>query len=433
MILKNSTYISLLLLFIAQASAQVDSIVQKGANTKIYSNGEVSELVYIEQGLIEKENSIGENLSNSDVLKSTNEIVLNTSDSLKFVDEVILDTSDSLKPVNEVVLNTSDSVKYVKDTIVIPSPLTDAKDETITTVVSSSPDSINNILKLVPPQPIPDFNSVSDTNKINYKRLSVVVGGVSLFYLGAYYFVFKKGWWEDSGSNFTFENDFKYAKNMDKAGHFFSGVLMGETFYNLLRWSNVKERPAYLIAGGCAFLSHLAIDIKDGYSPGWGFSKWDVIAGTVGGFWPFFKSTKAGSFVDFKYSYWVNTTTYYNKEGHTFGGGVPTDDYENQTVWLSLKVNNILSNMGNAEKYWPDFLGLAVGLSVDDKIVYNMSQDDAKYELYVALDFDWEGAIKPKTILGQKLISYVNYIKLPAPTLQVFPKVKMHWAYPIIF
>ena len=35
-----------------------------------------------------------------------------------------------------------------------------------------------------------------------------------------------------------------------------------------------------------AFATHVAIDVKDGFAPKWGFSVFDVLSGTLGGFLP---------------------------------------------------------------------------------------------------------------------------------------------------
>ena len=105
----------------------------------------------------------------------------------------------------------------------------------------------------------------------------------------AYIFVFSKGWWDDERSHFHFENDFEYSLNLDKLGHFAAGVILGETFYEGYRWAGLSEFQSYLFAGLSAMTTHIAIDVKDGYSPRWGFSVFDVLSGTLGGFFARFR------------------------------------------------------------------------------------------------------------------------------------------------
>lgn len=277
----------------------------------------------------------------------------------------------------------------------------------------------------------PDSSVVArpDTSEIKPIRLAGVASLATVSFIGSYYLVLKEGWWDSSGNDFHFENDFEYAKNIDKAGHFFSGVLLAEGFYDGFRWSGVSEFNSYLLAGSMASLTHVGIDVKDGFSPGWGYSVFDVLSGSLGGFYPMAKRyVPAFQYIDYKFSYWVNSTAYWDQPGdHT---GVFTDDYCNQTHWLSFKVNKLLPRA--VEPYWPDVLAFAAGVSVQDTLFKGgAGVKAAKREVFVGLDWDLEGLVKPKTPFAKRVVRYLNYIKLPAPTLQVYPERKMYWTYPI--
>jgi hypothetical protein len=271
-------------------------------------------------------------------------------------------------------------------------------------------------------------NNDPNPTKIIPWRLALVSSGVSLTYIGAYWVIFRNGWWKDSGNTFHFANDFEYALNLDKGGHFFSGILMGEVFYDGLRWSGMEELPAHWWASSFAALSHVGIDIKDGYAPEWGFSVWDVIAGTAGGFWPMFKRySRFGPYLDFKGSYWYNSTEYWRSTTHVSDIPVATDDYVNQTYWLSLKVQKLLPN--SMQKYWPAFIAFTAGLSITEP-VYN---GERKYEVFIGPDWDLEGLFAPKSYEAKRIVRYLNYIHFPMPALQVYPHRAIHWVYPIRF
>lgn len=269
----------------------------------------------------------------------------------------------------------------------------------------------------------------SDSSQIHPWRLAGVASLATVSFVGSYYLVLKEGWWDSTGNHFHFENDFEYAKNIDKAGHFFSGVLLGEGFYDGFRWSGMSEFNAYLLAGSMAGLTHVGIDVKDGFSPQWGYSPFDVLSGTLGGFYPMAKRyIPAFQYIDYKFSYWVNSDAYWDQQGDH--AGVFTDDYCNQTHWLSFKVNKMLPRA--AEPYWPDFVAVAAGVSVQDTIFKGSAGiKAAKREVFVGLDWDLEGAIKPKSYFAKRVVRYLNYIKLPAPTLQVYPYRRVLWVYPI--
>lgn len=255
------------------------------------------------------------------------------------------------------------------------------------------------------------------------------VGGVAsltlIAYGAAYWLVFEKGWWDDERSHFHFENDFDYALNLDKLGHFAAGVMLGESFYEGYRWAGATEFQSYLFAGLSAMMTHVAIDVKDGYSPEWGFSIFDVLSGTIGGFYPMAERyIPLFKYVDLKWSYWINTKAYYRQSDT----GIFTDDYCNQTFWASFKPYRLLP--AAARQYYPSWLAIAAGLSIDEKVF--TKEPHPRREVYIALDYDLE-AFRPQSRLARTIVKYLNYFKLPAPTIQVYPEFHWFLLYPIKF
>lgn len=250
-------------------------------------------------------------------------------------------------------------------------------------------------------------------------------------YGAAYGLVFAKGWWDEEGSHFHFENDFEYAKNLDKAGHFMAGYLVAEVFYQGYYLSGLTEFQSYAAAAISAMATHVAIDVKDGYSPEWGFSIFDVLSGTLGGLYPMAKRyIPAFNYIDIKWSYWINSRAYY-RDSDT---GVFTDDYCNETFWLSFKIHRMLP--AAARKYYPAWLALAAGWSIDEGVFQkdeNGKRKKGHHEFYIALDYDMEGIFKPHERWARNLVRFINVIKLPAPTIQVYPDVKFFLLYPIKF
>lgn len=259
-----------------------------------------------------------------------------------------------------------------------------------------------------------------------------MVGSAALAsYAAAYVFVFAKGWWDNDSSHFHFENDFDYALNLDKFGHFAAGVVLAESFYEGYRWAGLSEFKSYLFAGLSAMATHIAIDVKDGYSPAWGFSIFDVLSGTLGGFLPMAERyVPVFKYVDLKWSYWINSTYYYDKSTHR-GDAVFTDDYVNQTFWASFKPYRLLPSA--VQKYYPSWLAFAVGMSIDETAMnFHAPEKDRHREVYLAFDYDLE-AFRPQSRLARTLIKYLNYFKLPAPAIQVYPECNWYLLYPIKF
>ena len=271
-------------------------------------------------------------------------------------------------------------------------------------------------------------DSVDIQPEIKPWRLAGVASFTLVAYGAAYGFVLKKGWWGDKGQDFHFETDFDYALNLDKLGHFAAGVAIGEIFYEGYRWAGASEFQSYLFAGLTALSTHIAIDIKDGFAPTWGFSIFDVLSGGLGGFLPMAERyVPLFKYIDLKWSYWINSNAYYDSN-HAATGGVFTDDYVNQTFWLSVKPYRLLPE--SARKYYPSWLAIAVGLSIDEKVF--TKEPHPRREVYVALDYDLE-AFRPQSRFARFAIKMLNYFKLPAPTIQVYPEFHWYLLYPIKF
>jgi hypothetical protein len=277
-----------------------------------------------------------------------------------------------------------------------------------------------------------DYRSEDPTDidpEIKPLRLAGVASLTLIAYGAAYGLVFEKGWWDENGGRgFHFENDFEYALNLDKFGHFAAGVVLGEFFYEGYHWAGASEFQSYLFAGLSALATHIAIDVKDGFAPSWGFSIFDVLSGGLGGFLPMAERyVPVFKYVDLKWSYWINSNAYYDHE-HAASGGVFTDDYVNQTFWASFKPYRLLPE--SVRKYYPSWLAIAVGLSIDEKVFTGAPHP--RREVYVALDYDLE-AFRPQSRFARFAIKMLNYFKLPAPTIQVYPEFHWYLLYPIKF
>ena len=271
-------------------------------------------------------------------------------------------------------------------------------------------------------------DSVDLNTEINPWKLGGVASLTLIAYGAAYWLILEKGWWGEKGHSFRFENDFEYALNLDKFGHFAAGVVIGEAFYEGYRWAGASEFQSYLFAGLTALATHIAIDIKDGYAPKWGFSIFDVLSGGLGGFFPMAERyVPVFKYIDLKWSYWINSNAYYNSQ-HNASDGIFTDDYVNQTFWLSVKPYRMLPE--SARKYYPSWLAFAVGLSIDEKVFTR--EPHPRREVYLAFDYDLE-AFRPQSRLARMIVRALNYIKFPAPTIQVYPKFHWYLLYPIKF
>ncbi len=256
--------------------------------------------------------------------------------------------------------------------------------------------------------------SLTSTPSINGWKLAAV-SAAAVSTLGASYLYLKETWWKDGTTAFHFDDgpDLRYARNLDKAAHFYGGLIGSDLFYGALRWTGMSKTTSLYTGAAFGTFVQFAIEFKDGFSPRWGWSWQDVAWGTVGSwyplarhYWPFLKN------VDFKWSYWRRSDRYFQVKQT----GTWNDDYVNQTYWMSVKVNNLLPE--SVEPYWPDFLAVALGVGIDDD--YD-GLGGGNIEIYLSLDYDLPRIFPSSSPLWEAVKHYLNYIHFPAPAVRLTP------------
>ncbi len=257
----------------------------------------------------------------------------------------------------------------------------------------------------------------------NYRRLAVIgvpVTGAA----GVTYFFLQDAWWANQSRSFHIDRgkEFRYAANLDKVAHLFGGAFTADLLYDALRWSYMPEEKAYRWAAVLATSTQVIVEVKDGFSPRWGFGMLDAISGGIGSMYPYLQSkVPILADTDFKFGYWRRSDIYYEVYEHASW----INDYVNQTYWLSHNVNGRLP--ASVEPYWPDFLALAVGVSVDEGL--NRPGAAPRAELYLSLDVDLVELLPDGGPAWQKVKRYLNYLKLPTPTLRLTPSVRAYAFY----
>ncbi|MCL1957387.1 MAG: hypothetical protein FWF63_08690 [Fibromonadales bacterium] len=268
-----------------------------------------------------------------------------------------------------------------------------------------------------------DLDSAGSDNTLKPMRLAVIGSGVATSYTILYFALLKDGWW-DKVEPFSFEilsSDMNYASNLDKFGHFYAGIVIGELLAMSYDWAGMSPFASTLWAGATVGFTQILIEFKDGFSP-YGYSVWDAMAGTLGGFYAMGKRyIPAMQYVDYKFSYWINSSAYWDwhkKKGET---GVWFDDYYggNQAHWLSFKIPQMSP------------LALAFGWGLYDPYVGNeLGWDKIRYEYYISLDYDFNAIFHPQKTWSKNLITILNHIKFPAPAIRLHPNAKFFPLHP---
>ncbi len=258
--------------------------------------------------------------------------------------------------------------------------------------------------------------------------------GTTASSLGVTYYHLNNIWWKDNTVDFHIDHDidYRYAKNIDKLGHFLGGNITAELLQGQLEWTGMRKKQAATYSFVFSTLVQSFIEVKDGYAPTYGFSVGDVAAGSAGAFVHFMKSRiKAIDAIEFKISYYKRHDYYFQAYDKAHFDG----DYMNQTYWASLAINDWMKEDSKLEKIWPDFLTVAVGMGVNERLNayyraniegydYNKEAGTGSYEYYLSLDIDWRKIIPQHNGYLRFVSKTLNHIKTPLPTLKLSPQLK---------
>jgi hypothetical protein len=258
-------------------------------------------------------------------------------------------------------------------------------------------------------------NSNVDTTNIHPVRFGIVTGTAAAAIAGVHIYQ-ANGWWKDNRTSFHFQEDLKYGLSVDKYGHFFGTSVASFLLRKSLRWSGLSEDAALYWGAGGALAYQAYLEVEDGLHT-WGFDRVDFACDVAGAAWPIAQhhSPFLRNF-DFKYSY-LPSAALNSGNGEGFQGQQHTvfDDYEGQTLWMSLKMKNLLP--GSINHLWPEFLCISVGYAVRD--VFGKEPRSA---VLLALDLDMTRVIPNDTPFLKLLGEALNFIKFPMPTVQLSPK-----------
>lgn len=265
-------------------------------------------------------------------------------------------------------------------------------------------------------------NPASDTSSIHPVRFAVVTGGVALTMAGIHIYQ-QNGWWKNNRAPFHFQEDLKYGRSVDKLGHFYGGIVAAFLLRKSYRWAGLSEEASLYWGSAGSLLFQTYVEIEDGFSK-WGFDRVDFAADVAGAAWPVaqYHVPFLRNF-DFKFSY-VPSPNLNQSGGTGFVGQrhIMFDDYEGQTIWMSVKMKNVLPEP--AAKYWPDVLSLSLGYAVRDVFT------PRPYSAWLlALDLDMTKVIPADTPFLKLLGEALNFIKFPAPAVQFSPRAIWYGIY----
>lgn len=260
-------------------------------------------------------------------------------------------------------------------------------------------------------------DSVSSVDPVK----AAVVGGVLGGTIVAIQLYQQNAWWKDHRTSFHVREDLVYACNVDKLGHLYASAGLTFAFGKSLRWVGFKESTSIFWGAVGSTVFQTYVEIQDGFSEYWGFDRVDFAGDLVGAWYPYLQH-HVPVFRNFQFRF-----SYLPKDaggGSAIPGQTKTlmDDYEGQTLWLTVTPKNLLPE--SWQRWWPGFLALALGVSVRD----NMTPD-RHLVWYLAPDLDMREIIPKDTEFLRSLAETLNFIHFPMPAVRIAPGVVWYGLY----
>jgi uncharacterized protein YfiM (DUF2279 family) len=263
---------------------------------------------------------------------------------------------------------------------------------------------------------------------IHQGRFIGVVAGTAIIYALTTYFL-GKTWYTKRVPFHSFDDNGEWLQ-MDKVGHATTAYAIGRGEYELFRWSGVNERASVLTGGLIALLYQTTIEVFDGRSEGWGFSKGDMTANLTGV--ALFMGQQYGfgeQKVSLRYGWRQSIYPAYrpNLLGQRVGNQM-LKDYNGQQYWLSVNVASVLP-VGPS---FPRWLNLDLGYSASGMTgghanppYVDAGGREVKFrryrQFYLAPDITLARLPGLKGSGAQPLISAGQFFKIPAPSLEYNP------------
>ncbi|WP_349361657.1 DUF2279 domain-containing protein [Hymenobacter sp. H14-R3] len=275
-----------------------------------------------------------------------------------------------------------------------------------------------------PPLPPPTPMAADNTGIHQGRFIGVVVGTAVVYGLTSYFL--GKTWYTKRVPFHSFNDNGEWLQ-MDKVGHATTSYAISRGEYELFRWSGVNERASVLTGSLIALLYQTTIELFDGRSEGWGFSKGDMAANLTG----------IGLFMGQQYGfgeqkmglrYGWRQSIYPKYRPNLLGpstGSQMLKDYNGQQYWLSLNLASVLP-VGPS---FPRWLNLDVGYSGSGMTgghanppYFGPDGKEVKFtryrQFYLSPDINLSRLPGINGRGAQPLVSAGQFFKIPAPSLE---------------
>ena len=208
-----------------------------------------------------------------------------------------------------------------------------------------------------------------------------------------------------------------YAMHIDKFAHGYFSAVSSSGIKAGYMLAGVPEKTATWLGAGITFGLGLMIEMEDarhGNDPQYGFSPGDATGDLLGAalpllqyYFPAFRRIQPKTFI------WPSAVY---KNYHTIA-----DDYESQYYWLSFDVHDIIST--------PAWMNIGIGFTAENLpgISWARPAGAIPYtDIFIGPDINLNG-IPIEGSFWKTFSDIASFIRIPFPTLQVYPRVKFWW------
>ena len=261
-----------------------------------------------------------------------------------------------------------------------------------------------------------------------FKTVIITETAIGLVASAGLYFLWYKRF---PHSRFHFFNDNHEWLQVDKVGHAATAYNIGVIQHDLMRWCGVNPNASIVIGSASALGYMSIIEVMDGFSKHWGFSKGDMLANLVGTalfatqqrFWHEQR-------ISLKFSaHYTPFAGYYPAELGDNRAARLLKDYNGQTYWLSFNIKSFLSSANS----FPAWANIALGYGADGMIGGNSnpSQVNGKAipsfkrirQFYLAPDAD---LFRIRSSAPFNTAAYLLKVsKIPSPALELNSEGKL--------
>ncbi|RME99578.1 MAG: DUF2279 domain-containing protein [Bacteroidetes bacterium] len=287
-------------------------------------------------------------------------------------------------------------------------------------------------------------------------RLSIIGGSViyGAAAVGLYH-----TWYKDFelGKFRTFNDSGEWLQ-MDKLGHLLTTYQEARLLYDGARWTGLDKKRSRWLAGGISMFLQATVEVMDGFSEKWGFSWSDVGFNTLGmGTFVLQQRIWEEQRIIFKLSSnqdWPSAAPISSTNGlahsslrarsaELYGTSLAEralKDYNTMSIWASVNVRSFFPDAP-----WPAWLNVAVGHGAANLYggfsntwtdaegnSYRIPPGELRRHRQYYLSFDVDLKRIPTRHRGVRtLLSVLNFIKIPAPTLEWNREAgfRGHWLY----